>query len=233
LGEIEGYMEEETKTKAQNYIDGREPDGRSGILRITQEGEAVGIGILGNDYPLNLYYAYGIRNSFGMDFDPLTGTLWDTENGPDHGDEINLVHPGFNSGFHIIDGMSDGELDSEDLEDFNGRGKYSDPEFVWEKPIGVTSIKFLNSDKYGKEYENDILVGDINNGNIYHFDINKERTGLGLDGPLEDKIANTPEETQLAVFARGFGGITDIQVGPDGYIYVISHGSLFRIVPKS
>jgi aldose sugar dehydrogenase len=233
VGEIEGYMEEETKTKAQNYIGGREPDGRSGILRITQEGEVVGRGILGNDHPLNLYYAYGIRNSFGMDFDPLTGTLWDTENGPDHGDEINLVHPGFNSGFHIIDGMSDGELDSEGLEDFNGRGKYSDPEFVWEQPVGVTAIKFLNSDKYGKEYENDILVGDINNGNIYHFDINKERTGLALDGPLEDKIANTAEETQLAIFARGFGGITDIQLGPDGYIYVISHGSLFRIVPKS
>jgi glucose/arabinose dehydrogenase len=233
LGEIEGYMDEETKTKAQNYVDGQEPDGRSGILRITQEGEVVGKGILGNDYPLDMYYAYGIRNSFGMDFDPLTGNLWDTENGPDHGDEVNLVQPGFNSGFHIIDGMSVGGIDNEDLVDFDGRGKYSDPEFVWEQPIGVTAIKFLNSDKYGKEYENDILVGDINNGNIYHFDINKERTGLALDGPLEDKIADTSEETQLAVFARGFGGITDIQVGPDGYIYVISHGSLFRIVPKS
>jgi glucose/arabinose dehydrogenase len=42
---------------------------------------------------LNRYYVYGIRNSFGIDFDPLTGNLWDTENGPPFGDEINLVKP--------------------------------------------------------------------------------------------------------------------------------------------
>src|SRR5215216_7099516 len=78
-------------------------DGRGGILRVTQTGEVVlgggGQGILGNTYPLNLYYAYGIRNSFGIDFDPVTGKLWDTENGPGFGDEINLVEPGFNSGW--------------------------------------------------------------------------------------------------------------------------------------
>ena len=44
-----------------------------------------------------MYFAYGIRNSFGIDFDPVTET-WDTENGPNFGDEINLVQPGFNSG---------------------------------------------------------------------------------------------------------------------------------------
>jgi glucose/arabinose dehydrogenase len=49
--------------------------------------------------PLNMYYAYGIRNSFGLDFDPLTGNLWDTENGPEYGDEINLVELSFNSGW--------------------------------------------------------------------------------------------------------------------------------------
>ena len=38
-------------------------------------------GIIGDSYPLNLYYAYGIRNSFGIDFDPVTGKLWETENG--------------------------------------------------------------------------------------------------------------------------------------------------------
>ena len=50
------------------------------------------------------YYAYGIRNSFGMDFDPVTGNLWDTENGPSYGDEINLVEPGFNSGWQVVQG---------------------------------------------------------------------------------------------------------------------------------
>jgi glucose/arabinose dehydrogenase len=92
---------------------GPEPDGRAGILRVTQDGELVQIidgqgieheaeddnsGILGDEYLLNLYYAYGIRNSFGMDFDPVTGKLWDVETGRNLGEEVNLVEPGFNSG---------------------------------------------------------------------------------------------------------------------------------------
>ncbi|MGA9933476.1 MAG: PQQ-dependent sugar dehydrogenase, partial [Nitrososphaeraceae archaeon] len=55
---------------------------------------------------MNYIYAYGIRNSFGLAFDPLTGRLWDTENGEDVFDEINLVEPGFNSGWHQIMGPS-------------------------------------------------------------------------------------------------------------------------------
>ena len=74
-------------------------DGRAGILVVSQDGKPVGKGILGNSFPLNLYYAYGIRNSFGIDWDPITGYLWDSENGPHFGDELNLVEPGFNSGW--------------------------------------------------------------------------------------------------------------------------------------
>src|ERR671921_894402 len=107
IGDVDGTGKAEVfETKAQNYVDGAEPDGRSGILRITQDGNPVGIGILGNTHPLNLYYAYGIRNSFGFDFDPITGNIWDTENGPGNSDEINLVEPGFNSGWQEIQGMA-------------------------------------------------------------------------------------------------------------------------------
>ncbi|MGZ5470074.1 MAG: PQQ-dependent sugar dehydrogenase [Nitrososphaeraceae archaeon] len=47
---------------------------------------------------MNLYYAYGIHNGFGMDFDPITGILWNTEPGHWINDEINIGRPGFNSG---------------------------------------------------------------------------------------------------------------------------------------
>jgi glucose/arabinose dehydrogenase len=66
-----------TITKAQNHADGMEADGRAGILRITEDGKSVGEGIIGNYHPLDKYFAYGIRNSFGMAFDPLSGNLWD------------------------------------------------------------------------------------------------------------------------------------------------------------
>jgi aldose sugar dehydrogenase len=244
LGDIEGSSENYSSTKAQNYKDGPDPDGRSAILRITQNGQLVnGTGILGDEHPLDMYYAYGIRNSFGMDFDPITGKLWDTENGPDYGDEINLVEPGFNSGWRVVQGLWKPErglaghiaLNPDDLVDFDGKGKYSAPEFIWYYAVAPTALKFFNSDKLGKQYSNDMFVGDINNGRLYHFGLNEERTELALNSPLADKIANSTDELQDIIFGQGFGGITDIQVGPDGYLYVVSlrHGAIYRIVPHN
>jgi glucose/arabinose dehydrogenase len=139
---------ENDNTWSQNVIEGPRADGRGGILRFTQEGKAVeDKNVLGSEYPLNLYYAYGIRNSFGMDFDPESGFLWDTENGASGKDEINLVEPGFNSGWRQVMGISSSKngFDLNKLVDFEGKGKYSDPEFVWKKSAGPTALKFFNS----------------------------------------------------------------------------------------
>jgi len=216
-------------------------DGRGGILRVTQNGEPVKGGILGNTSPLDLYYAYGMRNSFGIDFDPVTGKLWDTENGPKKGDEINLVEPGFNSGWSTVAGMwprkgdssADIVLNPANLLDFGGKSKYSPPEFSWFQVVGPTAIKFFNSDKLGTQYQNDIFVGDFHNGNLYHFKLNKDRTGLALDGALADNIANDDTELSTAIFGNEFGSISDLEVGPDGYLYVVSTGlgAIYRIVP--
>jgi aldose sugar dehydrogenase len=228
-------------SKAINVKNGLEPDGRAGILRVTQDGQPVGKGILGDETPLNLYYAYGIRNSFGMDFDPVTGNLWDTENGPEYGDEINLVEPGFNSGYKEIQGMIEDKEDISLLEDFGGKGKYSDPEFVWKKNVGPTALIFVDTDKYGTEYQNDIFVGDVNNGYIHHFYLNQNRTELVLDDPLNDEVPESSDEEsdeeiqEEMIFGQGFGIITDMQVGPDGYLYVLTHdeseGAIYKIVP--
>lgn len=240
VGDLESNI-----TGSQNVHNGSPPDGTSGILRLTQEGRAVN-GILGDKPPLNMYYGYGIRNSFGMDFDPITKKLWDTENGPGFGDEINIVEPGFNSGWTKVQGLwkyqsyFGGEVSSippNNLVTFNGTGKYSSPEFTWNRTIGVTALKFLNSNKLGKQYENDLFVSDINYGNIYHFKLNNNRTGLMLDGRLVDKVANTMDEANKKLFATGFAGISDMEVGPDGYLYILtyhkSRGSIYRIVPIS
>jgi glucose/arabinose dehydrogenase len=235
IGDVDGHQ-----TQAQNQESGGEPDGTSGILRITQDGKPVGSSILGDSYPLNLYYAYGIRNSFGFDFDSITGNIWDTENGPGYGDEINLVEPGFNSGWLEVTGMSSNtdDFDPEaDIVSFDGKGEYSDPEFEWRDTLGPTAVKFLNSDKLGAEYVNDMFVGDIVNGRIYHFELNQDRTELILDGLLANKVAATESVTELEqiIFAEEFGGITDLEVGPDGYLYVVSlgHGAIYRILPAT
>jgi glucose/arabinose dehydrogenase len=207
-------------------------------------------------------YAYGMRNSFGMDFDPVTGYLWDTENGEDNYDEINLAEEGFNSGWTKVQGLakyvpnfdpsvdlvkdlssqSIGKPDTVEKIRRVGEGKYRDPEFVWNVTIGVTAIKFLNSDKYTEQYQNDMFVGDIYNGNPYRFELNDSRTGLALAELLSDRIANDVLETQESVIAYGFGGITDIQIGPDGYLYIAiiedyyptinSVGTNYKMLPR-
>jgi glucose/arabinose dehydrogenase len=120
----------------------------------------------------------------------------------------------------------------DNLEDFNG-GKYSSPEFTFYKPAGVTSIKFFNSEKMGLEYKNEIFVGDIKSVLIYRFHLDLDRS-LMLDGNLTDKIANSPEELNGRIFAKAFSGISDMEVGPDGYLYILSYGkgTIYRIIPK-
>jgi len=217
----------------QNIIRGNSPDGTSGILRVTQDGKSVDNGPFGSSVPNTLYYAYGIRNSFGFDFDPVTGNLWDTENGGIDKDEINYVFPGFNSGWRKTMGMAVSRFDpQEDLFNFAGKAKYSDPEFVWKQTVAPTALKFLNSTKLGSQYANTIFVGDVKTGNLYNFKLDTDRKVLLLKPPLDDKVADTPDEIQSAVFGQGFGVITDIQVGPDGYLYILGiNGNIYRIVP--
>src|SRR5215208_4023384 len=231
------------RTKTQNYEDGKPVDGRAGVLRITQDGKPVGEGIIGNEYPLNLYYAYGVKNSFGIDFDPVTEKLWLTENGPKFGDEINLAEPGFNSGSDKIfgiwrvneegkklqtaEGGKEGEYvtvvgnNPKDLVYFEGKGHYSPPEFTWDKSVAPTALLFLDSKNLGAGYENDMFVGSVD-GQIFHFDLNDNRTALLLKGVLEDKIASDDTEFADILFAEGFSIITDLKQGPDGNLYVVS-----------
>jgi glucose/arabinose dehydrogenase len=240
VGDIDGSFKREFQhTQTQNFGKGKVvADGRSGILRITQEGKHVGEGILGESMPLRLYYAYGIRNSFGLDFDPVTGRLWETENGPQDGDEINLVEPGFNSGWNEIYGFSTSlkTFNINELVTFENKGHYEEPKLVWAKSTGLTSIVFLDTDKLGKSYRNDIFVGSVHNGHIYHFKLNKERTDLALPQALAKRYIQNPINlgAEEVVFASGLGGITDLTEGPDGYLYIVSiaEGKIFRILPK-
>jgi hypothetical protein len=87
------------------------------------------------------------------------------------------------------------------------------------------------------------------------FNFNQNRTGLILSGPLAGKVANSINDLKQVIFGHGFGGIIDMEIGPDGYLYVLSlyeggnncdpvhvnspyisynstlQGTIFRIVP--
>jgi len=211
--------------RLQNFSSGP-PDDTSVILRINPDGS------IPDDNPffaqggnLAKYFAYGIRNSFGLAFDPLTDELWMTENGPDAFDEINLVQPGFNSGWETLMGPDSRNANNASSLFMVPGAHYADPKFSWLKTIGPTAIVFLDSTNLGEQYENDVFVGDVNNGNLYRFEPNDTRDGFVLNGSgLSDFVADNDNEVDQNIFATGFAGITDLKVGPDGLLYVVSIG---------
>jgi aldose sugar dehydrogenase len=236
------------KGMLQNFKNGSLPDDTSAILRINPDGSpAQGNPFLnvsrtdGSYSNLSKYYAYGIRNSFGLAIDPVTGILWDTENGPDGFDEINIVRPGFNSGWAIVMGpIESSNVTSEnDLVNFLGSSSYADPVFSWGRAVGVTDIEFYNSDKLGNDYTNNIFVGDANNGHLYFFEVNEDRSGLQFEQPrlADDLVASNDRQRAAVIFGTGFpSSITDVETGPDGYLYVLTFhptmGTISRIIPK-
>jgi aldose sugar dehydrogenase len=217
----------------QNVPDGPAPDDTSVIIRLNDDGTVPSDNpffTLGGN--LAKYYAYGIRNSFGLAFDPLTHRLWMSENGPKVYDEINLVEPGFNSGWLQIMGPEARATQSPDGLFALPASHYADPKFSWLETVGPTAIVFLNSTQLGEQYQDDIFIGDINLGNLYRFKPTPARDGLCFETPglAADLVADSGDDLQEIIFGTGFGGITDLKVGPDGRLYVLLfQGTIFAV----
>jgi glucose/arabinose dehydrogenase len=179
------------------------------------------------------YYAYGVRNSFGLTIDRTNGRLWQTENGPGNWDEVNLVAPGMNSGWNDIMGFD--SLDPQGVGDlFNmpgAGGTYNDPEFAWNLTVAPTGIVLPFASSLGPAYDSVALVGDNNFGNIYRFPMNAARTGFVLPAPLDDLIANNTTEALTARWGSGFGAVTDLEQAPNGDVYAVDiiNGTVYRI----
>ena len=232
--------------KLQNNKNGLDPDDTGVIFKIKPD--SLGTASTSNPFSLSQtdglhsrYTAYGIRNSFGLAMDSLTNHLWETENGPDKYDEINYIRnfatTGFNGGWKKIMGpISRTTVTPDELVNFSNF-KYYDPVFSWKKPVAVTGIDFFHSSKLGSKYRDNLFVGDYNNGNLYFFKINDKRSGLSFTSSqqsLKDLVVDNDSELGKVKFGSGFNGVTDVKMGPDGLLYVLSSkaGTLYRVVPK-
>lgn len=233
--------------KLQNIEDSKELSDSSVIIKVkSTDGSALTNNpfvSIKKEFPtsqVDKYYGYGIRNSFGLAIDPVTGNLWDTENGDRDYDEINLVYPGFNSGWKQLMGpISKSSITEKDLVILPG-SYYGDPVFSLEPSLGITDLEFFYSKNLGNNYENNIFVGDINNGNIYYFKLNDSRTGFDFGSAVMEvgRIANEEENDKL-VWGTGFDGITDLETGLDGNLYILTFdessngdGKIYRISSK-
>ncbi len=133
-------------------------------------------------------FSYGLRNSFGFDFDPRSGNLWLEQNGDDTFTELNLVEPGMNGGWIQVMGpiaridqfkliettMFGGNLQqsrwpptniADSPEEALARmvmlpgAHYSDPEFSWKFEVAPAGIGFMNGRGIGPQYDGDLFVG--------------------------------------------------------------------------
>lgn len=216
--------------------DQREPFGKLeyGVLQNHQIGEPDDTGIIlivnkdkeitpsKSSKPSEYYYAMGIRNSFGLAIDPVTGNLWDTENGPETFDEINLVTPKMNSGWNVIMGPANSTQLAElpQFDDFT----YSDPEFSWKNTVAPTAIVFAD-ERLPVKFQNTVFVADCK-GTIWNFKLNEDRTGFVFNNPqLSDKIADPDDDLSEIIFAKDMGCVSDLKISPYGSIFVISHAS--------
>ncbi len=133
-------------------------------------------------------YAYGVRNGFGMAFDPLSGNLWDQENGDDSFDEMNRITPGANNGWVEIMGPVSRVSEFKQIESTYGPrdlqqlrwapsliadnptdalarlymlpgAHYNDPEFSWKYALAPSTLGFVQGRGLGPQFEGDMLVG--------------------------------------------------------------------------
>ncbi|MDQ6651184.1 MAG: PQQ-dependent sugar dehydrogenase, partial [Acidobacteriota bacterium] len=133
-------------------------------------------------------YSYGVRNGFGMAFDPLSGNLWDEENGDDAFDEINRITAGANNGWVEIMGPVSRIAEYKSIESTYGAGNlqqlrwppsliadtpadamarlymlpgahYNDPEFSWKYALAPSPLGFIQGRGLGPQFEGDMLVG--------------------------------------------------------------------------
>jgi uncharacterized repeat protein (TIGR01451 family) len=133
-------------------------------------------------------YAYGVRNGFGLGFDPLSGNLWDQENGDDAFDEMNRVTAGSNNGWVQVMGPSNRIAQFKQIETTYGNGDlqqlrwspsliadtpaaalarlymlpgahYNDPEFSWKYAIPAAPLGFVSGRGLGPQFEGDMFVG--------------------------------------------------------------------------
>jgi len=193
----------------QNIKSNDKPDDTGVILRInSKDGSAIETNPFYINSDTSKYFAYGIRNSFGITIDPITGTLWETENGPSEYDEINIVKAGFNSGWlQLMGPMSRSDNSINDLQVLPN-SFYSDPQLSWRESVALTDIAFINSSQLGEQYLYKMMVGDYNQGNLYILSLNEKRDNILLDltnKDLLDKVIDNDVEADSIKFGSGFG----------------------------
>jgi aldose sugar dehydrogenase len=166
-------------------------------------------------------YTLGHRNSLGLAMHPNTGEIWQNENGPNGGDEINIVKAGANYGWPMVSyGRTyPGPWQSERP----GHAGFEPPVVIWVPSIAVSGMTFYTGDRFPK-WKGDVFVGALRMGEI-------PGTGHIQRILFNEKMEELRRESLLVELHQR---VRDIRQGPDGLLYVLTDekaGALLRIEP--
>ena len=181
-------------------------DLRGKILRMNPDGSVPGTNPMIGGRRSRIF-AYGIRNSFGFTFDPQTDDLWETENGPECNDEINLVRAGDNYAWGASQSCPDTNQD--------GPAPRRLPEVSFSSTIGITGAAFCDGCGLPGR-EGDLLFGACCDGGLLRRVV--------LDAARDD-VASGP----VTMLTAPGGSILSMEVGPNGSIYFSDSSSIYRL----
>jgi glucose/arabinose dehydrogenase len=171
------------------------------ILRLEENGGRPG----DNPIPKSKAFSTGHRNSFGFTFDPQTGRLWQTENGPTCDDEINLVFPGRNYGWG-------GRSDCPDTTETGPNPV--EPALRINPMIAPTGAAFCQDCGLGPDVDGDLLVGTYLTRQILHLSLNADRNGV-------------VDRKTLVKHGRA---VLALEAGLDGAVYFSDLRGIYRLV---
>jgi glucose/arabinose dehydrogenase len=169
-------------------------------------------------------YTLGHRSALGLALHPGTGQMWLNENGPNGGDEINILKPGANYGWPKV---SYGRTYTGPWQDGKAAGHagYEPPLVIWVPAIAVSGMTFYTGDRLPK-WKGDVFVGGLRTGEI-------PGTGHVERILFNEKMEELRRESLLVELRQR---IRDIRQGPDGLLYVLTDqkaGAVLKIEPAN
>jgi len=167
-------------------------------------------------------YTLGHRNGHGLAVNPETGEIWESEQGPSGGDELNVLRPGRNYGWPLVSFGRD--YWGAAISQHPSRDGLEDPAVVWLPSIGATGMTFYTGDRF-PHWKRNVFVSGLREGGI-------PRTGQLQRVVFNDKWEELRREPMLVELKQR---LRDVRQGPDGLLYVLTaedDGALLRIEPR-
>jgi glucose/arabinose dehydrogenase len=203
--------------------DAQDPSTHAGkILRLNEDGSVPSdnpfVGRAGYRPEI---YTLGHRTTLGLTVHPTSGQIWQSENGPNGGDEVNVLVPGGNYGWPRVS-LGRTYQGPWHAQRFQGEG-FIDPVVYWTPSIAVSGIAFYTGDRLAK-WKGDLFVGGLRQGEIIG-------TGQIQRVLLNERMEELRREALLTDWRHR---MRDIRQGPDGLLYVLvddEDGAILRIEP--